>query len=162
MQKASGRLETIPQSASLTAPFTQGSLGWVRITQCTLSPVASLTCGWERKRGGVDMKLSPSGESAMERVHSDALLVQKEMGWNRPRCDAHRSVYLRDDVGARAASGGDKVLWECIDPYEAEVRDARHLIRPPFGRPPSPQGEGFLAPASLHNIEGSQEQGLVA
>ena len=32
------------------------------------------------------MKLSPSGESAMERVHSDALHEQKEMGWNRPRC----------------------------------------------------------------------------
>ena len=27
------------------------------------------------------MKLSPSGESAMERVHSDALHEQKEMGW---------------------------------------------------------------------------------
>ena len=96
MQKASGRLETIPQSASLTAPFTQGSLGWVRITQCTLSPVASLTCGWERKSGGVDMKLSPSGGSAMERVHSDALLVQKEMGWNRPRVDVGIDPYEGD------------------------------------------------------------------
>ncbi len=75
------------------------------------SPAASLTCGWERKRGGVDMKLSPSGESAMERGHSDALHEQKEMGWNDP----------------------------------ATLRIARHLIRPPFGRPPSPQGEGFAA-----------------
>ncbi len=32
------------------------------------------------------MKLSPSGESAMERVHSDALHEQKEMGWIEPRC----------------------------------------------------------------------------
>ena len=30
------------------------------------------------------MKLSPSGESAMERVHSDALHEQKEMGWIEP------------------------------------------------------------------------------
>ena len=56
------------------------------------------------------MKLSPSGESAMERVHSDALLVQKEMGWiDQLRCA------LRVDVG--------------IDPYEAEVRNRGHLIR---------------------------------
>ena len=27
--------------------------------------------------------------------------------------------------------------------YPATSRTARHLIRPPFGRPPSPQGEGF-------------------
>ena len=40
------------------------------------------------------MKLSPSGESAMERVHSDALHKQKEMGWNRPRRVPHRSAYL--------------------------------------------------------------------
>ena len=36
------------------------------------------------------MKLSPSGESAMERVHSDALHEQKEMGWiTQPRCASH-------------------------------------------------------------------------
>ena len=41
------------------------------------------------------------------------------MGWNR----------TRDDVGARAANGGDKVLWECIGPYEAEVRYALRISR---------------------------------
>lgn len=35
----------------------------------------------------------------------------------------------RDDVGARAANGGDKVLWECIGPYEAEVRYALRISR---------------------------------
>ncbi|MBS1403020.1 MAG: hypothetical protein HPZ79_08595 [Oscillospiraceae bacterium] len=69
------------------------------------------------------MKLSPSGESAMERVHSDALHEQKEMGWIEPALVTHCGVCQRVDVGARAASGGDKVLWECIDPYEAEVRN---------------------------------------
>ena len=42
------------------------------------------------------MKLSPSGGSAMERVHSDALLVQKEMGWNRPRVDVGIDPYEGD------------------------------------------------------------------
>ena len=69
------------------------------------------------------MKLSPSGESAMERVHSDALHEQKEVGWIEPALVTHCGVCQRVDVGARAASGGDKVLWECIDPYEAEVRN---------------------------------------
>ena len=35
------------------------------------------------------------------------------MGWKR----------TRDDVGARAANGGDKVLWGCIVPYEALKRE---------------------------------------
>ena len=60
-----------------------------------------------------------NGASPFGRVHSDALHEQNEMGWNR----------TRDDVGARAANGGDKVLWECIGPYEAEVRYALRISR---------------------------------
>ena len=60
-----------------------------------------------------------NGASPFGRVHSDALHEQKEMGGNR----------TRDDVGARAANGGDKVLWECIGPYEAAVRYALRISR---------------------------------
>ena len=36
-------------------------------------------------------------------------------------CDAYRSAYHRADVGARAANGGDKVLWECIVLYRGRT-----------------------------------------
>ena len=80
MQKASGRLETIPQSASLTAPFTQGSLGWVHITQCTLSPNASLTCVWNRKNGKMDVELSGLRENGTQRARSDVVYSALQLG----------------------------------------------------------------------------------
>ena len=59
------------------------------------------------------MKLSPSGESAMERVHSDALHEQKEMGWNRPRCVPQPGAHI-------------------VPPVRTAMRDAPWSIPPHF------------------------------
>ena len=82
---------------------------------------------------------SPFGVSFFQAPPGFFLHEQKEMGWIEPALVTHCGVCPRVDVGARAASGGDKVLWECIDPYEAEVRNHATSSDTADAVPPSPR-----------------------